>query len=267
MVAPVWALAVVGLVVLWRGGRRAEAAVAAGVASCFLLYDAAYYQPFGGFPSGPRLLVPMLPFLALPVAAAWRLVPGVAAALAIASIVVTSVATLADPIVFGEDPGSWFHRLERDEVARTIFRRALGDGFAEIVPVVLLFAAAVVIALLLLPSPRIDVRGLLHAAAALVAWRAVYVGAPILLTEDRAAAGFTGLLAVVGVVAAIALGLVLLVRGAVGAAVVAAPAALVAWPAFAAHRGLALATIGMVLLALLVVAWRRRSGGIAVRTS
>ena len=49
--------------------RREEAFLVGGVAAAVLLYNAAYYLPFGGGSPGPRFLVPVLPFLALPLAA------------------------------------------------------------------------------------------------------------------------------------------------------------------------------------------------------
>ncbi|HEY3107862.1 MAG TPA: hypothetical protein VGL23_03870 [Chloroflexota bacterium] len=67
----------VGLALLWRAGAPAGdspaasagqrgAAVAAGaVVGLFLLYNSSYYLPMGGQSSGPRFLLPALPFLAL----------------------------------------------------------------------------------------------------------------------------------------------------------------------------------------------------------
>ena len=113
VLSPVWAIAVVGLSPSGARGQRAEAAVCLSVTALFLLYDAAYYLPFGGFNGGPRFLVPMLPFLALGVAVAWRDLPGPTLALALASVVVTTVSILADPMLVSEDVGTMFHRLVR----------------------------------------------------------------------------------------------------------------------------------------------------------
>ena len=50
---PVLALGAVGLVFLYRSGRRAEALVAAAISLTYLLLIAGYETPFGGFSPGP----------------------------------------------------------------------------------------------------------------------------------------------------------------------------------------------------------------------
>ena len=77
VVTPLCVAALLGLPALWRAGRRAEPLVCAAVPALFLAYNASYYLPFGGQGPGPRFLVPALPFLALPLAAALtrRLLP------------------------------------------------------------------------------------------------------------------------------------------------------------------------------------------------
>jgi hypothetical protein len=64
--APWLLLAVPGAVRLWRGRRfRAETAVAAAIALMLLLLNAGLNDWHGGWGTGPRHLVPVLPFLAL----------------------------------------------------------------------------------------------------------------------------------------------------------------------------------------------------------
>src|SRR4051794_13856687 len=65
VVSPVLVAAAAGLVLLWRRGIRAEAAVCIAVTVLFLFANMAYFEPYGGDSPGPRFLVPALPFLAL----------------------------------------------------------------------------------------------------------------------------------------------------------------------------------------------------------
>ena len=96
--APILALAAVGIVLLWRRQLRAEALVSVGVAAAFVLYSAGYYEPYGDT-WAPRFLVPVIPFLALPLACACARYPGIAAPLAAGSIAVTAVVTATHPIL------------------------------------------------------------------------------------------------------------------------------------------------------------------------
>ena len=48
VVTPIVLVALVGLPLLWRAGRRAEAMVCGAVPLLFLAYNASYYLPFGG---------------------------------------------------------------------------------------------------------------------------------------------------------------------------------------------------------------------------
>jgi hypothetical protein len=81
--SPVLVACALGLVLLWRRGYRAEAAVCLGVSAATLLYTAGYFLPYGGTSPGPRFFGPALPFLVLGLPLAldrWRL-PTVALAL------------------------------------------------------------------------------------------------------------------------------------------------------------------------------------------
>ena len=60
--APVLVMAIVGVVMIHRCGRRAEARVIAAVAPAYLVYNAGYWLPMGGGSPGPRFLIPVLPF-------------------------------------------------------------------------------------------------------------------------------------------------------------------------------------------------------------
>jgi hypothetical protein len=70
--SPVLLLCLPGLALLWRDPRfRSTAVLVAALLVGFLLYVASYLYWSGGDAVGPRFLVPLVPFLMLPVARAW----------------------------------------------------------------------------------------------------------------------------------------------------------------------------------------------------
>jgi hypothetical protein len=89
VVSPVLLLAVVGLVLLWRRGLRAEAAAAGAVVVAFVILAAGYFDPYGGLSPGPRYFAPALPFLALGLPEAYRRWPLQTAGLAGVSLLAT----------------------------------------------------------------------------------------------------------------------------------------------------------------------------------
>jgi hypothetical protein len=99
---PVLALALPGLVWLRRVARPEALLVLAALAA-FLIFNACYGDSFvywGGAASvGPRHLVPMLPFLALPVALAARRLPWAFVPLAALSVFYVLLATAVEPRV------------------------------------------------------------------------------------------------------------------------------------------------------------------------
>jgi hypothetical protein len=130
---PVIALAAVGLVLLYRRGYRFEALAVTAIAFAFLLFEASYVTPFGGSSPGPRQLIPMLPFLALPLATACRQMPLTTLALAGASAVEMVAATITHPIKYSEQYAGWFHQLGTGDLSATplaFSRRAALDTLA-----------------------------------------------------------------------------------------------------------------------------------------
>ena len=112
VVTPVVGAAVAGIVVLWREGRRYDALVPAVVCTSYYAFDLSYYLPFGGSVPGPRLMLVMLPFLAVPLAAAYRRAPLATASLALISIVTMVVSTITLPILALTMPNrTWWHML------------------------------------------------------------------------------------------------------------------------------------------------------------
>lgn len=218
VLAPVWAAAGVGLVALWRSGFRREASLVAVLAAGFLAYNAGYKDIFGGMTTGPRFLVPLLPFLALPLAAAWRRAPATTSGLCLVSALVTWVTIVANPMGNAEDPGTFFNRLLRggepgEPLSSTVFHWIWpGGNVAELLAVMVGVAAALALAART-ASWRLRPREVAFAAAALMAWRVLYVAGPTLLSYDKATGASSGAAATVIVVAALAGTLIALARG------------------------------------------------------
>ena len=97
--SPVLAMGAIGTWLLYRRGKRAEALTIAGICVCYVGYNSGYYLPFGGGFMGPRFLMTMLPFLALPIGIALKRYPGPTIALAGVSLTTTIVATITHPLV------------------------------------------------------------------------------------------------------------------------------------------------------------------------
>lgn len=170
VITPVLAMAAVGTVLLHRRGHRAEARLIAAVTAAFLLYDAGYWLPFGGGSPGPRFLIPMLPFLAVGLACAWRRFPATTLALAIPSAVVMLAATVSYPLIGAGQESQWTQRIARGDFQHTIVS-ALGgnNGWWAIAPV--LVAALVALGLAARATGALPVRrDLPLALGALAAW-------------------------------------------------------------------------------------------------
>ena len=95
---PLVALGVVGTVLMYRRGFRAEAVTIATVAFAYLIYNAGYVLPFGGAVPGPRFLIPALPFLAVPLALAFRRLPLTTLTAAGASAALMAAVTVTNPM-------------------------------------------------------------------------------------------------------------------------------------------------------------------------
>jgi hypothetical protein len=91
IVSPVLVAAAAGLVLLWRRGLRAEAAVCLTVTVIFLFADMGYFEPYGGLSPGPRFFAPALPFLTLGLVEAYRRQPLLTGVLALWSITFTTL--------------------------------------------------------------------------------------------------------------------------------------------------------------------------------
>ena len=182
--SPVLALAAVGTVLMYRRGKRAEALTIGGITLSFLLYNAGYWLPFGGGSAGPRFLIPILPFLAVPLALAFRRFPAVTLALAVPSAVLMIVATTTLPLIGFDWTGYWAHVLDAATFEHTVATiLGAGNGWAGLAPFLLAIGAAVALAVSVAPRMRLA-GGTLPAALALAVWAGVAIVAPDLLGEN-----------------------------------------------------------------------------------
>jgi hypothetical protein len=132
---PIVAAGAVGTIFLYRV-RRVEALVVSAVVLAFLLCNSGYVDPFGGFSPGPRFLIPVLPFLGVPLALALRRLPVATMALGAVSIALMVAVTITQPLLAYD--GRWLERVENGSFG--------GHGRAFALPLLLLVAAAVALA-------------------------------------------------------------------------------------------------------------------------
>lgn len=137
--SPVTLLALLGLPLLARRGFVREAILVGGLAVAFLVYNAAYYLPFGGASPGPRFLVPLLPFLALPLAPVFGRRPTVTVVVAAVSAFWMVAATAAGPLIpLDVGPTSWLGQIrDGTEYPGSIFARGTGGLLWLVVPALL----------------------------------------------------------------------------------------------------------------------------------
>ena len=191
--APVLVMGVVGAVLMWRRGRRAEAATIGGVAFVYLVYNSGYWLPFGGGTPGPRFLMPLIPFLALPLALAYKRFPVTTFALAVPSALFMLTATLTFPLIGNDEVGFWAKLLDAANFEPTVATPlGAGHGWSGIAPVLALAVLGAAFALgATRPVPRVagDLR---RAGLAVVAWALAAACVPWLLGADASVLGGDG---------------------------------------------------------------------------
>jgi hypothetical protein len=166
VLAPVVAVAAIGIALLFRRGRRAEALVSAVVPVAFL----AYFSGFGAFGGlgPPRYLTPIMPFLALGIALALRAFPlttlGTAAIGSFQAVVMTATGPLA------AYDGDWLSRVGDRMFVSTAASLFDVTGWYSIAPYFLAVAVAVVSAAVATGRLPVSGRDALLAAAAVGAW-------------------------------------------------------------------------------------------------
>jgi hypothetical protein len=147
VLTPITLVAVLALPLLWRRGYPREALLIGAVALAMLVYNASYYLPFGGATPGPRFLIPLLPFLALPLGVAFSRWPTATVVVAGVSAFWMIAATVAGPLIPLEThPTAWLSTIaHRQEYPGSIFDHGTKGALWFIVP------AALAVAIVLRP--------------------------------------------------------------------------------------------------------------------
>jgi hypothetical protein len=155
VLSPVLLAALGGLWRLRGRGFRSEAQLALAVFIAFLVYDAGYYLPFGGYVPGPRFLIATIPFLALGLAVALAEWPLPTIALGAYSIAAMTVATAAQPLIGNNDTYAWLVRWRHGDFVWSVLSLAgAGHGFVAILPFLGGIGLAAAAAARSLPRPR-----------------------------------------------------------------------------------------------------------------
>jgi hypothetical protein len=144
--APWFALAPLGLLAARERGLRAEVVVCGAIVVTFLLFNAGYYLPFGGWTPGPRFLAPALPFAAVLVALAPARLRPLTGTLIAVSVVTMFLATISMPNApeAFENPlvQLWVPRTLGGQLADTLAWRRW--GLSGLQPLVLLLIGLVI---------------------------------------------------------------------------------------------------------------------------
>lgn len=185
--SPALLMGAVGTVLLYRRGKRAEALTIAGASLLYLGYNSGYYLPFGGGFMGPRFLMTVVPFLALPIGVSLKRYPGPTIALATVSIVATVIATITHPLIgYETEAVVWARYLRQGFFQPTIATAyGLGRGWGGIWVFLLPAAGAVALAALATTRTRVSASSLLAGLAALAGWCLFAALGPTLLGLDH----------------------------------------------------------------------------------
>lgn len=171
LLSPILLMAFYGLVLMWRNGKRPEAGVIGAIFFAYVAYNSGYWLPFGGGTPGPRFLVPVLPFLGLALAPAFKKLPATALALLLPSMLVMATATATLPMIGHGEVGIWPRLIEMANFEQTwINGFGVDNKWWGILPFAIpLFASLICVIAATLPM-RIRPRDVSIATAAVLAW-------------------------------------------------------------------------------------------------
>ena len=178
VLSPVLLLSFYGMWLIWRGGRRAEAGVIAAVFLSFLAYNSGYWLPFGGGSPGPRFLIPVIPFLGLALAPAFKRLPVTATALTTVSTAVLATATITLPMIGNGDVGLWPHLVKIANFGQTwVNAFGVDNNWWGVLPFAIPLITSLALAVAATPL-RIAWRDVALAATTVCAWALVAITTP-----------------------------------------------------------------------------------------
>jgi hypothetical protein len=187
ILSPLVLAGIIGLVALWRTGRRAESLTCLTIAAAFLVYNAGYTPVFGGIfaggSPGPRLLLASLPFLMLGAGVVYRRAPLAVGALLVASTALFAVGTVTYPRIGeeGTGPWTWWEYLRESSFIDTMTVELGGpDGWAAVIPFFLALAVVLAVGFSAVRQ-RVSRSQVAVAAAAVGGWAALILTAPFLI--------------------------------------------------------------------------------------